>query len=541
MTLSLNAKQRSGLRSLLIAAATNVMMACASDLDDFAHVTHSESFLRPTDPSAGLPRLDPADIVETVESSAFKVHYSVDGPNSIPLTDADGTGKPDFAELVLKTCDEALAYYTEELNFRRPISDGFLTEANGGDDRFDIYLVDFARRGDGQYRIDGCLNDAPEKCTGHMLLENDFAGYGYPSIETAIRIVGSHELFHAIQAAYAADQDVVVSEATAVWATERFDPSLNDFEAFIGTYLARADRSLFIAPAGIADGYPYSVALLFRFLEESLGPEVVLHLWESIEQDPFNSDWLLALDRVLALHYATSFPSAFEQFALWNVYTGDRALPSYAYQEGSRYPQVKAETVSLPHRAEQPRLFAASTRYWVFEPGTRATVTASLAAPIGSAATDGVSIWMVPVGLAGAEEPVEVTDDTLLSTTDLQSVVLAAINTNASGASKRPTVCIGSPPETAACVANESTDGGVSDPDPDSGAVDSDSPDLDESKGCSSARVSRQPPWWGLLVLTIAIFHAFRRQRQSSSMIQSCPRLSDAGSERRGPGYGLRP
>ncbi len=60
----------------------------------------------------------------------------------------------------------------------------------------------------------------------------------------SIRILGSHEFFYAIQAAYDREQGTIFSEGTAVWATETFDSSLYDFEYFIDGYLNNTGRSL---------------------------------------------------------------------------------------------------------------------------------------------------------------------------------------------------------------------------------------------------------------------------------------------------------
>ena len=475
------------------------------------HVARSASFLRPTEPGSGSPRFDPSDVVETIENDDFKVHYSVQGPNAVPLNDGDASGVPDFAELVLRVYDEALTHYTDVLSFQPPIGDGFLPGDVGGDAKFDIYLVDFAGRGDGQYRIDGCRVDAPQKCAGHMLQENDFAGYGYASIENAIRIVGSHELFHAVQAAYASVQDVVVSEATAVWATERFDPSLNDFESFVGRYLSRPDRSLYIAPAGIVDSYPYSVSLFFRFLDESVDPQVVLRLWERLEQQP-TEDWVSALDSVLNDRFLTSFSDSFERFAIWNVYTAGRANPAYGYAEGDRYPLVASEVISLPHQEDQPRLFSASARYWLFDPGGRSAVTASVVASP-ETDSDGVSVWMVPVGTGGAEESVDVTAGAEVPMSGVQSVVVTVINRNPSGASKRPALCFGTSEETEDCAKSSSMDGGVDDGGADAGvSPDAGSAGNEEPGGCSSHRVPRNQPSWPLLAMCVVVVAAVRRR-----------------------------
>ncbi|MEM7678412.1 MAG: MXAN_6640 family putative metalloprotease, partial [Myxococcota bacterium] len=405
---------------------------------------------------------------------------------------------------------------------RGPLNDGFVSDNDGGDDKFDIYLVDFAGRGDGQYRLDSCLASANNRCAGHMLLENDFFGYGYPSVQVAIRIVGSHELFHAVQAGYAAGQDVIVSEATAVWATERFDPSLNDFEAFIRRFLERPERSIFVAPSGLVDGYPYSVALFFRFIDERYGPAFVLQLWEQLEQTPTVDDWVSSVDSVLSANYGSRFVDEFEQFAVWNVYTGPRANPAQAYQEGARYPQVLSTEADLPLRIDRPRMFAASARYWLLDPDGRDAITAAFAPTPDS--TEGLEMWLVPIAFNGATAPVKVLEQTEVPTQNLEGMMLAVINPQQSGSSLRPTVCVGSPQEVAACTADTADAGTTADAgSPTDSGADAGIPDAGgspppESGGCAaSPGAPVSSTWWLLLLLAISNRRQASRHRRSES------------------------
>src|SRR5690606_35560108 len=96
--------------------------------------------------------------------------------------------------------DEVLAAYVGRLGFRAPLADGSLLD-NGGDARFDVYLLDFGGSADGSFRVDACGQDGalPTQCAGFMVQENDFAGYAYPSVRYANRLLAAHELFHAVQ------------------------------------------------------------------------------------------------------------------------------------------------------------------------------------------------------------------------------------------------------------------------------------------------------------------------------------------------------
>jgi hypothetical protein len=407
--------------------------------------------LRPDNPSSNdLFRFEPGDSVESFDGDMFRVHFTRAGTNAVPGADANTNGVPDFVEQVAATYDEVLAYFTNTLGFLAPLSDELIGD-NGGDTRFDVYLVDFALQADGAFRIDGCLGGEPERCVGYMVQENDFAGYGYPSATVAIRTLASHELFHAVQAAYDAGQSTVVSEGTAVWASESYAPELADFEGFVDGYLDLPDRSLDTPLPGPVDPYSYGAALFFQFLAERHAPIIVRELWERCVDGAFGLDdpeWFEVLNPLLAT-YDSTFAEEFVEHARWNLYTGARADAGESYARGSGYPSVAMETVTLPYQSAALRLFYASTQYVVGAVSGRTRVSAEL---VGDDLA-GVRLLLATRDADGYYDVVEAAPGTDLAVGAATQVVAAVINTNQSGASKRPALCLGSPDEVRACVA----------------------------------------------------------------------------------------
>src|SRR5690606_23918477 len=103
-----------------------------------------------------LFRFDPADVVESHPSpgGSFRVHYTRSGAHAVPpLDEAGELGVPDHVELVAAIYDEVLEAYVGRLGFRAPLSDESLAD-NGGDGRFDVYLLDFGSSADGAFRTD---------------------------------------------------------------------------------------------------------------------------------------------------------------------------------------------------------------------------------------------------------------------------------------------------------------------------------------------------------------------------------------------------
>ncbi|WP_437965569.1 MXAN_6640 family putative metalloprotease [Sorangium sp. So ce260] len=406
-------------------------------------------------------RFDPDDVVETFASASgsFLVHFAREGRSAVPGEDADASGIPDFVEEVAAIYDEVIVHYRDVLGFRPPRSDEDLPD-NGGDGRFDVYLVDFAGVGDGVFRVDACDPDDEGRCAGFMTQENDYAGYDYPSTRTANRILGSHELFHAVQAAYDHGQDTPMMEGTAVWATESFDPSLQDFEGFVDGYLANTDRSLDVPMVGPVDPFSYGSALFFQFLEERYGDGTVRSLWERVEDGAFGEAdpvWFEQLDPLLSSWAQATFAEAFAEFATWNLLTGVHADPERSYAAGASYRGLAPQEVAAPH-AGRLRVFHASAQYFSVPPDGRAAMTAALAAPAEDPAQrDGLALLLAARRGRAYGEVVRVGDVAsgaeLVDTAGADGLAVIVVNGLQDGESRKPTLCIGTADEVAACQA----------------------------------------------------------------------------------------
>lgn len=443
------------------------------------HVASKEAELRPTDTSSGLMwRYLATDTVESsaMDGGSFRVHFTRAGTNSVPAGDADDSGVPDFVEQVEGVYEAVGGLYHGPLGYRHPLSDAALS-ANGGDGRFDVYLLDFALSADGAFRVDQCLPGATDRCIGYVVQENDFAGYGYPSAIAATRILGSHEYFHAVQAAYDNGQNVVISEGTAVWATERFDPSTQDFENFIGGYLTRPDRSIDSPPPGPVPDFAYGSALFFKFLTERHDDALLRKLWEHLEDgqgdpsepgDQANPTWVIQLNALLQRDYQSSFAAEFAEFARWNLYLGGAADPTQAWANASGYPPVTMTSVAAPYRLDAARVFYASTQYYFVPAAGRTRMTAALVDSVLTTGNDrdGLVLWGAARQGGRNTEVVRITAGESVDVTG-GFFIAAVTNTNrgpnGASLSQRPGLCIGTAAEVADCVSalGGGTDAGV--------------------------------------------------------------------------------
>lgn len=429
---------------------------------------------RPTSPTASEPRYLPTDTVESVLSPGerFRIHFTRQGPNAVPLTDVDGNGVPDFVELVGRTYERVATFYAG-LGFRLPPDDANTSQDDGGDGRFDVYLVDFALRGDGAFRQEVCL-EGTTHCTGYMLQENDFTGYSYPSGAEAVETLASHEFFHAVQAAYRPDLGGIASEGTAVWATERFEPALDDLEGFTRYYMSSPDRSLLTDPTGPGVSFNYGAGLFFQFLGERFGDGVLVALLEESVRQP-EARWPLLLDTCLRRDFASTFDAAFAQFATWNLGTGPRATPGVGYARGEGYAAALTAAAVLPTSMASVRVAAAASR--LFEvPGGAPVVAATFEPEPG---TDPTALHLLVAA---------VTDDAVLRVTrvdgpealraqvaaeDATRVVVAVVDGRSEGLGRYGRLCIATTGQEASCAPLQVPDAGT----PDAGNSDAGSPD----------------------------------------------------------------
>jgi MYXO-CTERM domain-containing protein len=253
-----------------------------------------------------------------------RVHYSAAGTNQVQAGDTDKNSVPDFAEDVAAAAENVLDFYAS-VGFLLPVGEAQMgLSGEGGSDAFDFYLVDFGGSSDGQFVAEACSGVV---CSGYMVMENDFSGYGYSSDAQAIRILTSHELFHGVQAAYHSGQPSWVSEGTAVWAEQAYDPDNEDFIWFCDAYLEDTGRSLYSPPAGAIESFSYSTALWWSFMEGQAGEGSMVAYQEALaeEASSLDSDGAMAVMLTVIDAAGADFSDLWTTFAQWNVATGKRA------------------------------------------------------------------------------------------------------------------------------------------------------------------------------------------------------------------------
>ncbi|MCR9164399.1 MAG: MXAN_6640 family putative metalloprotease [Nannocystaceae bacterium] len=481
---------------------------------------------RPTE--GGLWSFDATDVVESWEEATqtVRVHYSVDGPNVTRLDDLDDDGVPDYAQDVAERTAESIALFVS-LGFRAPVLEAAIEEELGGSPAYDVYLVDFGGAADGRFGVDGCSNDG---CAGFYVVENDFAGYGYATIEEGITTVTSHESFHGVQAAYNF-VPTWVSEGTATWAQRQFDENSADFVRLCNGLLADPGRPVYQPPGGPVPSFAYGTALWFDFLSERHDAGLIVDFLDAMLDDA-NAESPQLVFEALLTQRDDDLETAWATFARYNLATGRRAGVAESHPYAGLLDGIDPD-ISSGIIASDARFYPLAANYYnLLHPGGDVWFVADDALfdvafslhPVGDFADDGAI--GEPIATWSVEQP-----SAQRIYEDLPQGgywIVGALSVIADGPA-RANVCVSNDPAAQGCpdvpeggssstgvdddpVGDESTGTGpdtaedtttTDAPDPSGASTGASAPSQggDDGCGCTSGRTPSA--WWGLLVLGV--------------------------------------
>ncbi|MGA1824609.1 MAG: MXAN_6640 family putative metalloprotease [bacterium] len=253
---------------------------------------------------------------------------------------------------------------------------------NGGDEKFDVYIMDCGAVGFFGYvssvgkATDATSGDEANSYYSFMVLDNDFSSTQFPeSTPTgALKVTAAHEYHHAIQFGININSSLWYGEITSTWMEDQVFDDVDDNREFLADFFNSPEVSLDYE----GDDYHYYGAWIWNeFIETNWGQNTIKLIWD--ELDPYGSDSaIVAIDTVLAGKGST-LQEAFTEFAAKNYsktgFYKDASQTNYyiavniansAVHELTPNSTISQQTVSVDHCA---------SKYFKFIPG--AAITAS--------------------------------------------------------------------------------------------------------------------------------------------------------------------
>ena len=295
----------------------------------------------------------------------FCVHYVTSTADAPSLTDTTpANGIPDYVDMTLSVfenevfpCENGSAPLgctqagSTGLGWPQPPSDLTETPDNGGDGRFDVYLVDLGTQIYG-YAATDPQPSAPTLYS-YMVLDNDYAGFGYPDPAVPLEVTAAHEYNHVLQYGIDPNEDTWMFESTATWAEEQVYPAIDDYLNYMPTWVASTADPLTDANGGGGIKI-YGSAVWNHFIDARHGAGTILDAWEAstnVNGGPFAP---ASYGTAIAANGGAGFSEEFDDFsaavAEWNA-PGSGFPDPYpdVPRGGSLTAGAAATTVQLDH------------------------------------------------------------------------------------------------------------------------------------------------------------------------------------------------
>ncbi len=289
----------------------------------------------------------------------FKIHFAKTGTNVVfeAGVDNNGNGVPDYVDNCASILDYVWAKEVDTLGYVFPPSDDWYSSYgwnNGGDGKYDIYLLNFGflYLGATYAETTNATAEPWTNWTSFIELDNDYLGYD-PNLQHSqyewLSVTAAHEFFHAIQFGYDASEFELGAgdmakpywmEMSAVWMEDQVYDNIDDYIYYLPAFFNYPWVSLRFFTNYSQDPrylHPYGSCVWPIFLSERFNDiNIVKNIWSVCAQVQ-GDNVLSATDTILKSIYSSSLNKAFQEFSVWNYFTADRAIDTLFYSEGSLF------------------------------------------------------------------------------------------------------------------------------------------------------------------------------------------------------------
>ncbi len=296
---------------------TRVIMEYLQNKDKLSKQTVGiiESYLNPV-------RKTQAQTKYNSPSGIFEINYSTSGANSVPATDNDNSGVPDYVEQIAEYFDYSWTHLIDTLGFDAP------PLQNG------VYQIDFEDMG-----FYGYTSTTGGSYT-YIVMNTSYVGF--PSNTDpegneigAAKVTAYHEFKHALQYGYnqwGSETSNWFIEMDATWSEDIGYDYVNDYYNYLpASQITSPGRSL-----TNSDGYEDCIFL--HYFTEKFDNNLAVKFWASIKENNF-SDEFEHLDNVLLNFYSTELSEQMPGYFVWNSMTGNNNFEgATTYEEAENYP-----------------------------------------------------------------------------------------------------------------------------------------------------------------------------------------------------------
>ena len=258
-----------------------------------------------------------------IETANFRIHYDNTGTHAILSTS--------YRDAIATEAENVWNEEVTTMGFRAPPPDGGDPDGGGGNDKYDIYVQELGTGLYGYcqgsyYYNDGPGGYPPNAATSYVVIDNNYAGFGYPDPTDPMKVTVAHEFCHAVQAAHDINEDTWYKEATSTWIEDIIYDDVNDYRGYLSQFLSSLYRSISYHNGSLRW---YGACVWNFFLAENFGTGIVVDNWWQMESGPA----MASMDLVLGT-YGSSMEEAYKEFAIWCWFTGSTRDDGNHFEEG---------------------------------------------------------------------------------------------------------------------------------------------------------------------------------------------------------------
>ena len=252
----------------------------------------------------------------------FSFNYSTTGIDAVPAADTDASGVPDYVEWAAEYLDYTWAQEVDSAEFAGP-------NHVGGDGFYNVSFEDMGAYG---YCTTSSVDGSE---LTRLVLNNNFIGFGANqdpdgNVKGAMKVTCAHEFKHASQRAESYWSEGGWVELDATWAEEFVYDYVNDSMLNIlgyGDPYSHPHWGLDHGPTGTGsyEDYAWEDFMHQKFDANSYTTAPILEDFWNWRQNHTTQDVMNSYAQAIS-HAGSSFIEAFEEYVVWNFFTGSRAV-----------------------------------------------------------------------------------------------------------------------------------------------------------------------------------------------------------------------